>query len=122
MPAIRSRSPSPSTSPSATDQVLCAAPTTTPKAAVELLVGVIGDESLVDAFQLVRGEWEERSGGGKLTARGKTIIDHTPMGKYGDPSDLLGALLCLRRDRQLRLYPGLRDDVGSQLSSVHSWT
>ncbi len=32
---------------------------------------------------------------GELTARGKTIIDHTPMGKFGDPQDLIGAVLWL---------------------------
>ena len=32
---------------------------------------------------------------GDLTARGKKIIDHTPMGKFGSPEDLLGATLWL---------------------------
>lgn len=32
---------------------------------------------------------------GELTARGKKIIDHTPMGKFGAPEDLLGATLWL---------------------------
>jgi len=32
---------------------------------------------------------------GELTARGKTIIDHTPMARFGDPEDLLGAVLWL---------------------------
>ncbi len=32
---------------------------------------------------------------GELTPRGKTIIDHTPMGRFGDPEDLLGAVLWL---------------------------
>lgn len=35
---------------------------------------------------------------GKLTERGKKIIDHTPMGRFGDPKDLLGALLWLLSD------------------------
>jgi NAD(P)-dependent dehydrogenase (short-subunit alcohol dehydrogenase family) len=30
-----------------------------------------------------------------LTARGQTIIDHTPMGRFGDPEDLLGTVLWL---------------------------
>ncbi|MFO7918287.1 MAG: SDR family oxidoreductase [Anaerolineae bacterium] len=30
-----------------------------------------------------------------LTARGQAIIDHTPMGRFGDPEDLLGAVLWL---------------------------
>jgi NAD(P)-dependent dehydrogenase (short-subunit alcohol dehydrogenase family) len=32
---------------------------------------------------------------GELTARGKTIIGHTPMGRFGDPADLIGAVLWL---------------------------
>jgi len=32
---------------------------------------------------------------GELTPRGKTIIDHTPMGRFGDPEDLLGPVLWL---------------------------
>jgi len=29
---------------------------------------------------------------GELTPRGKSIIDHTPMGRFGDPEDLYGAV------------------------------
>jgi NAD(P)-dependent dehydrogenase (short-subunit alcohol dehydrogenase family) len=32
---------------------------------------------------------------GELTSRGRTIIEHTPMGRFGDPEDLLGVLLWL---------------------------
>jgi NAD(P)-dependent dehydrogenase (short-subunit alcohol dehydrogenase family) len=32
---------------------------------------------------------------GQLTARGKSIIEHTPMGKFGQPEDLLGTVLWL---------------------------
>jgi len=32
---------------------------------------------------------------GELTARGETIIAHTPMGRFGRPEDLLGAALWL---------------------------
>ncbi len=32
---------------------------------------------------------------GNLTARGKSILSHTPMGRFGDPEDLLGAVLWL---------------------------
>lgn len=32
---------------------------------------------------------------GEPTQRGKQIIDHTPMGRYGDPEDLLGTVLFL---------------------------
>lgn len=32
---------------------------------------------------------------GDLTPRGETIIEHTPMGRFGDPEDLLGTVLWL---------------------------
>ena len=32
---------------------------------------------------------------GSLTPRGNTILTHTPMGKFGSPDDLIGALLWL---------------------------
>lgn len=32
---------------------------------------------------------------GELTPRGKTILDHTPMGRFGSPEDLLGTALWL---------------------------
>ena len=32
---------------------------------------------------------------GELTTRGKTIIEHTPQGRFGDPDELLGAVLWL---------------------------
>ncbi len=32
---------------------------------------------------------------GDLTARGRTIIDHTPMGRFGGPEELLGTVLWL---------------------------
>jgi NAD(P)-dependent dehydrogenase (short-subunit alcohol dehydrogenase family) len=32
---------------------------------------------------------------GELTPRGKKIIEHTPIGRFGDPEDLLGAVLWL---------------------------
>lgn len=32
---------------------------------------------------------------GKLTPRGQTIVDHTPMGRLGEPDDLVGTLLWL---------------------------
>jgi NAD(P)-dependent dehydrogenase (short-subunit alcohol dehydrogenase family) len=35
---------------------------------------------------------------GDLTPRGKQIIEHTPMGRFGEPDDLLGALLWLASD------------------------
>ncbi len=35
---------------------------------------------------------------GDLTDRGKTIIDHTPMGKFGQPDDLVGTVMWLLSD------------------------
>jgi len=35
---------------------------------------------------------------GTPTARGKAIIEHTPLGRYGDPDDLAGALVWLASD------------------------
>jgi NAD(P)-dependent dehydrogenase (short-subunit alcohol dehydrogenase family) len=32
---------------------------------------------------------------GALTARGKRILEHTPMGRFGEPEDLLGTVLWL---------------------------
>lgn len=32
---------------------------------------------------------------GELSARGKAVVAHTPMGRYGDPEELLGAVLWL---------------------------
>jgi NAD(P)-dependent dehydrogenase (short-subunit alcohol dehydrogenase family) len=32
---------------------------------------------------------------GELSARGKTIVAHTPMGRFGTPADLLGTMLWL---------------------------
>ncbi len=35
---------------------------------------------------------------GKLTDRGKTIIDHTPMGRFGQPEELVGTVMWLLSD------------------------
>ncbi|OPX30823.1 MAG: D-mannonate oxidoreductase [Candidatus Latescibacteria bacterium 4484_181] len=35
---------------------------------------------------------------GNLTARGKTIIAHTPMGRFGEPEELIGACIWLASD------------------------
>ncbi|MHC4460620.1 MAG: SDR family oxidoreductase [Planctomycetota bacterium] len=35
---------------------------------------------------------------GELTARGKTIIDHTPMGRFGQPQELIGTVMWLLSD------------------------
>jgi NAD(P)-dependent dehydrogenase (short-subunit alcohol dehydrogenase family) len=32
---------------------------------------------------------------GELTPRGETILNHTPMGRFGNPGDLVGAVLWL---------------------------
>ncbi|MBM4149525.1 MAG: SDR family oxidoreductase [Lentisphaerae bacterium] len=43
---------------------------------------------------------------GSLTPRGKTILSHTPMGKFGSPEDLTGALLWLADDRSSGFVTG----------------
>ena len=35
---------------------------------------------------------------GELTARGKTIIDHTPIGRFGQPEELVGTVIWLLSD------------------------
>ncbi|NPA90927.1 MAG: SDR family oxidoreductase [Chloroflexi bacterium] len=37
-------------------------------------------------------------GTGELTPRGKMILQHTPMGRFGDPEDLIGAVVWLLSD------------------------
>ena len=37
-------------------------------------------------------------GTGELTARGKTIVDHTPMGRFGQAEDLIGTVIWLLSD------------------------
>lgn len=49
----------------------------------------LGDQN---RFLLVDGDT------GELTARGRQIIDHTPMGRFGEPDDLIGALVWLCSD------------------------
>ncbi|MBN1795364.1 MAG: SDR family oxidoreductase [Sedimentisphaerales bacterium] len=39
---------------------------------------------------------DEKSG--RLTPRGQTIIDHTPMGRFGSPDELVGAVIWLLSD------------------------
>lgn len=39
-----------------------------------------------------------QEGTGGLTARGKTILEHTPMGRFGEPSDLVGTVIWLVSD------------------------
>ena len=35
---------------------------------------------------------------GELTPRGQTIVDHTPMGRFGDPEELCGTVRWLLSD------------------------
>lgn len=44
---------------------------------------------------------------GELTPRGRAIIAHTPMGKFGAPDDLLGALLWLVSDKAAGFVTGV---------------
>jgi NAD(P)-dependent dehydrogenase (short-subunit alcohol dehydrogenase family) len=43
---------------------------------------------------------------GSLTGRGKTIIAHTPLNKFGSPEDLIGALLWLVSDEAAGFVTG----------------
>ena len=44
---------------------------------------------------------------GSLTARGNTILSHTPMGRFGTPEDLIGALLFLVDDKASGFVDGV---------------
>ncbi len=44
---------------------------------------------------------------GSLTARGNKIITHTPMGRFGTPSDLTGALLFLCNEEHAGFITGV---------------
>ena len=44
---------------------------------------------------------------GSLTARGNTILSHTPMGRFGSPEDLSGALLFLVDDKASGFINGI---------------
>jgi len=44
--------------------------------------------------------------GGSLTARGNTIVSHTPMGRFGAPEDLIGTLLWLVSDEAAGFVTG----------------
>ena len=44
---------------------------------------------------------------GSLTARGNTILTHTPMGKFGQPEDLIGAVLFLLDDEAAGFINGV---------------
>ena len=44
---------------------------------------------------------------GSLTARGNTILTHTPMGKFGSPEDLVGAMLLLLDDEAAGFINGV---------------
>jgi NAD(P)-dependent dehydrogenase (short-subunit alcohol dehydrogenase family) len=43
---------------------------------------------------------------GSLTPRGNTIIAHTPMGRFGNPEDLMGTLLWLVSDEAAGFVTG----------------
>jgi NAD(P)-dependent dehydrogenase (short-subunit alcohol dehydrogenase family) len=46
-------------------------------------------------FETEQNRFLLRAEGGDLTDRGRQIVDHTPMGRFGTPEDLLGALVWL---------------------------
>lgn len=46
-------------------------------------------------FETAQNKFLLREEDGSLTPRGQQIVDHTPMGRYGEPEDLLGVLVWL---------------------------
>lgn len=54
---------------------------------------------------------------GTLTARGNTILTHTPMGRFGDPEDLIGALLWLVNDKGAAFVTGTVIPIDGGFSS-----
>ncbi len=44
---------------------------------------------------------------GALTPRGHNVMAHTPMKRFGQPSDLLGAVLWLLNDEQAGFVTGI---------------
>mgnify|MGYP001828478142 CR=1 FL=1 len=46
-------------------------------------------------FETAQNKFLLREEDGSLTPRGQQIVDHTPMARYGEPGDLLGALVWL---------------------------
>jgi NAD(P)-dependent dehydrogenase (short-subunit alcohol dehydrogenase family) len=55
-------------------------------------------------------------GTGELTMRGKQIIEHTPMARFGDPRDLIGTLIWLVSDAS-RFVTGITVPVDGGFSS-----
>ncbi|NLL48225.1 MAG: SDR family oxidoreductase [Firmicutes bacterium] len=53
---------------------------------------------------------------GELTPRGKTILEHTPMGRFGEPADLVGTALWLVSDAS-RFVTGIVVPVDGGFSS-----
>ena len=54
---------------------------------------------------------------GSLTPRGERIVAHTPMGKFGDPSDLTGVLLWLVSDQAAGFVTGTVIPIDGGFSS-----
>ena len=54
---------------------------------------------------------------GSLTPRGNTILSHTPMGKFGKPEDLVGALLFLLDDEAAGFINGVVLPIDGGFSS-----
>ena len=54
---------------------------------------------------------------GSLTARGQKILNNTPMGRFGDPEDLLGALLWLVDDKAAAFVSGVVVPVDGAFSA-----
>jgi NAD(P)-dependent dehydrogenase (short-subunit alcohol dehydrogenase family) len=46
-------------------------------------------------FETAQNKFLLRTDSGDLTPRGQQIVDHTPLGRFGEPSDLMGTLIWL---------------------------
>jgi NAD(P)-dependent dehydrogenase (short-subunit alcohol dehydrogenase family) len=53
---------------------------------------------------------------GSRTARGQLVVDHTPLGRFGEPDELLGTLLWLCSDAS-RFVTGVVVPVDGGFSS-----
>ena len=63
-----------------------------------------GNASDIKVYKMLEGGGDEK---GELTDRAKTIIDHTPLGRFGDPEDLIGTLFWLLDSKASRFVTGI---------------
>ena len=69
-----------------------------------------------DIIDFARGLRALLKDDGTYTERGAAIVGHTPMGRFGDPKELVGAAVGFRRVEALTLVGDLDDEaVGMEL-------